>query len=200
MSSYDLRSLLSFLVLLSAFGTCFGQANQTCIHTELVTPVYNFSVDSFLGTWYGQTVYSGLAEDAIPLEVRCGEVTFSRSDDDTFDLAGEERYFTFPNGTDIPHMISDEITFSEKSQAVWNVKGVEDGETLEVDNVIVQTDYTNWAIKFGCAVRDNYRYETMQIWTRTRNADPELVAILELLVNNYGFPPANGRWIDNLNC
>ncbi|CAL8089516.1 unnamed protein product [Orchesella dallaii] len=201
MSSYDLRSVLSFLVLLSAFGTCFGQANQTCIHTELVTPVYNFSVDSFLGTWYAHTIYSGLAQDATPLGFRCLSVNFSRSDDDIFDLTAEERYFTFPNGTDIPHVVTDDITISEKSQAIWKVMTfTEDGETLEADSVVVQTDYTNWALEFGCSVRDNYRYETMQIWSRVRNPDPEVVAILELLVNNYGFPPANGRLVDHLNC
>ncbi|ODM99161.1 hypothetical protein Ocin01_07537 [Orchesella cincta] len=197
---YDMRALFSFLFLVSAAGTCFGQANQTCQHTGLITPVFNFSVDGFLGTWYGQKIYAGLADNATPLEFRCLEVEFSRSNSAFFTLTAEERYISFDNGTDVSNAVTDYIHISEKNDAVWNIVGVVDGELVEADSVIVQTDYTNWVIEFGCSVRDNYRYENMHIWTRERVPDPEVMAILEILVNNYGFPPANARTVDQTNC
>ncbi|ODN00142.1 Crustacyanin-A2 subunit [Orchesella cincta] len=200
MQSYDMRTLFSVLILVSAAGTCFGQANQTCIHTGLVTPVFNFSVDSFLGTWYPYKLYTGLPADAKPLLYRCFEANFSRSDSSFLQIREDERYIMFPNGTDIPSESVDYIHVTEKNPAIWNMVGVVDGEIAEADSVIVQIDYSNWFIQFGCLVRDNYRYETMHIWTRTRTPDPEVMALLEILVNNYGFPPANGRLMEHTNC
>ncbi|ODN00013.1 Sedoheptulokinase [Orchesella cincta] len=178
--------LLSVVILVSTVGTCLGQANLTC-QPGLVQPVVNFTFDSYLGTWYAQKVYARLSEDAWPLEFRCLEVTPIRRH-----FLAEERFITYPNGTDIRTVALAYGHFSEQTEAIWNLVSFWDGELSEGNSVIVQTDFENWSIQFICKVTEHYKYETMFILTRERNADPDLLALLEVVVKNYGFAAENG--------
>jgi len=90
--------------------------------------------------------------------------------------------------------MNDDMLFVLNWGMIFNIS------TVEADSVFVQTDYRNWAVQFGCTVERNYRYENMQIWSRTRSLDSEVETLLEILVNNYGFPPQNGRVVDQTNC
>merc|ERR1712018_580302 len=130
-------------------------------------PMGNFELAEFLEKWY-IAEYEFVADTKMkPLDC----LGFTYTINDLNDVMNATFSFRFPPSTGFTYNIATFGTISQESKAMWTTKY---NKNMEMVSVIVDTDYSRWAVLAQCVMNSNGypEFQSSRILSRYRDLEP----------------------------
>jgi len=190
------------LLVLLFVGFCSAQIGLPC-HNQIfqMTPRHSLDIPAFMGDWYMQE-YALSDIGNTPVPARCHKIRLSHEPDNVLNITSREAWVD--EGVEFADRtyITVNATRSPLS-SVWKGEFMVGDKLMTNDMIVMAADleFAEWMMFYACAIQENgYRYETMSIYTRSREMTPGLRSYTKALMVGSGFRIGDHKPIEQDNC